>query len=156
MTPYQRNYILIALDTAPWMLAHLLKDLTDAEADRRPDPARFTIREIVAHLADWEPIWLERLRRTVAEDRPFLPGYDEGQFALDHGYAQSDIAEQLERFRRGRSELVAFLRTLELSDWDRVGMRDEIGPVSVEQFAALLLAHQGYHDRQILEWRGLA
>ena len=34
-------------------------------ADRKPDPERFTIREVVAHMADWEGVWLERARRVV-------------------------------------------------------------------------------------------
>jgi uncharacterized damage-inducible protein DinB len=153
MTSYQRNYFVNALETNPLVFAHLLDGLTDEEADFRPDPERFTLREVIAHLADWDPIWLERIRRTVTEDQPVLPDYDEGEFAARNRYDQSEFREQLARFKEGRVALAAFVSTLSLADWDRVGLRDTVGPVSVERFVALIIAHQAYHDRQVLEYR---
>ena len=48
-------YLLLDLESAPEALARLLADVTDPAAwDRRPDPDRFTLREMVAHLADWK------------------------------------------------------------------------------------------------------
>ena len=44
----------------------------------------------MAHLADWELVFQQRLTRMRSEDNPMRPGYDVGQWAIDHGYAQTD------------------------------------------------------------------
>ncbi len=151
--PYARNYLFTALEAAPALFDHLLRGLTDAEADRRPDPDRFTIREVMAHLADWEPVFLERLTRMRAEDHPTLPGYDEGQWAIDHVYAQTDWREQLSLFTERRRALAAFLRSCAPQDWARTADRPEIGVLTIEAQALLIPLHDTYHLRQIAQWR---
>lgn len=151
--PYARNYLFTALEAAPGLFDHLLRGLTDAEADRRPDPDRFTIREVMAHLADWEPVFLERLTRMRAEDHPTLPGYDEGQWAIDHGYSQTDWREQARLFADRRRDLAAFLRACAPQDWARTADRPEIGILTIEAQALLIPLHDTYHLRQLAQWR---
>lgn len=151
--PYVRNYLFTALDSGPVLVAALLSGLTEKEADRRPDPNRFTIREILAHLADWDPVFFGRMQRTCAEDHPTLPGYDEGQWAIDHKYTQSDWREQLALFTARRQELTAFLRSRAAEDWARTADRPEIGILTLEAQAVLIPLHDSYHLRQIAEWR---
>ncbi len=151
--PYARNYLFTALASAPALFNHLLSGLTDEEADRQPDPDRFTIREVMAHLADWEPVFLERLSRMRAEDRPTLPGYDEGQWAIDHNYAQTDWREQGSLFAERRAALVTFLHLCAPGDWPRTADRPEIGTLTLEAQALLIPMHDTYHLRQIAEWR---
>ena len=151
--PYARSYLFTALDSAPALFDHLLYGLTEEEADHRPDPNRFTIREVMAHLADWEPVFLERLTRMRAEDHPTLPGYDEGQWAIDHGYAQTDWRAQCRLFADRRRETVAFLRASAPQDWARTADRPEIGTLTIEAQALLIPLHDTYHLRQIAQWR---
>ena len=72
--PYIRNYLLAGLAATPDILDALLKDAADDSPlwDARPDLERFTIREALAHLADWEPIWQARIIRIRDEDSPEL------------------------------------------------------------------------------------
>jgi uncharacterized damage-inducible protein DinB len=148
-----RKYALEALSATPPVLARLLDGLTDAEADRRPDPERFTIREALAHVADWEPIWLERLTALAERDNPTVPGYDEGQFAIDRDYAHADIAEQLARVTEGRARLVEYVARVPRESWDRPGVHGEIGPLTFHDLVTLILAHDGYHLKQMVEFR---
>lgn len=148
-----RYYLLAALEATPELLEAALDGLTDEAADRRPDPARFTLREMTAHLADWEPIFAERMRRTRDEDEPTLPGYDEGQLAIERDYAHADWRAKLAEFREGRARLLALLRGLQPDHWDRVAHRTEIGPLTLEGQAVLVAAHDMYHLRQATAWR---
>lgn len=150
---YTRDYLFTALEAAPAVLETLLRGLTDTEADRRPDPARFTLREILAHLADWDPVFLGRMRRMQLEDHPVLEGYDEGQWAIDHDYAHTDWREQARLFAERRAETVAFLRACTPADWPRTADRPEIGILTLEAQALLIPLHDAYHLRQIAEWR---
>ena len=148
-----KSYLLRDLEVTPDLLDRLLGEVTDpAVYDRRPDPERFTLREVLAHLADWEAVFLQRLRQTLDQDNPALVGLDEGRLAVDHDYAHADPAECRVRFRRGRRELLAALRGVTPGQWERVGIHSEIGLVSVETQAVMIASHDGYHLQQILEW----
>lgn len=150
MPPKKVHYLLIGLGAAPDVFDRLLEGATDW--DKRPDPECFTLREMLAHVADWETVFLHRLRQTRVEENAVLQGYDEGQWAIDHNYAHADSAECLRRFRAERQEMVAFLRELTPEQWARVGTHTEAGPLTMFEQAALILGHDGYHARQIIEW----
>ncbi|MBV9868505.1 MAG: DinB family protein [Abitibacteriaceae bacterium] len=151
--PYTRKYLFTALEAAPDLFDHLLKGLTEAEADRRPDPERFTIREIMAHLADWDAVFLARMTRVRDEDEPTIEGYDEGQRAIDLYYDRTDPTEQSRLFRERRVQLVKFLRSLEAADWQRACLRPEIGRLTFEGMALLVPLHDTYHLEQVAAWR---
>ena len=147
-----RYYMMHGLAGVPAVIESLLDGATEADFDRRPDPERFTIREVMGHLADWEGVWLERAKRMAQEDNPHLQGYDEGQWAIDNDYAHMDVAEQVARFRSGREAMVSFLKSLPPEAWGRTCTHDEWGSSSIEAMAVLVLGHDGYHTSQIAEW----
>jgi uncharacterized damage-inducible protein DinB len=152
--PYIKKYFLTALNTTPDLLEAFLKPVPadDPRWDRRPDPERFTLREIVAHLADWEPIFTSRMERTVNEDVPVIADIDEGQIALDHDYAHQDPQAGLARFRTARAALAVFLSGLSDTDWSRVAIKEPHGQVTLERQAVQVLAHDSYHLGQIVQW----
>ena len=153
LTDRIHHYLLIDLESAPEVLARLLADVTDPAAwDRRPDPDRFTLREMAAHLADWEGVFLGRLTQTRNERNAVLQGLDEGQVAVDNDYAHADPQECLTRYGAGRKEIVAFLRGLSPEQWGRVGAHTEVGPISIEAQTVLIAAHDGYHRQQALSY----
>lgn len=151
-----RAYMVHGLSATPVVLEELLAGITEAELDRRPDPERFTIREAVAHLADWEEVWRERMIAMRDTNHPTLPGYDEGQWAIDHDYAHADIVREVAKFREARARTAAFLSALSGAQWERPGAHAEAGEMTIGTLAALVLGHDGYHLRQIIEWKKAA
>lgn len=138
------------------MVLHALtKDLpADSPAwDARPDPDRFTLREVLAHLADWEPVCRGRIARTQTEDNPFLPNWDEDQAAIIGDYAHTSPHESLLWFTERRGETVALLNSLSDSDWERSAEREGVGLLSIFTQVALIVAHDGYHARQVVEYQ---
>jgi hypothetical protein len=103
-----RHYVIHALSGTPDVLQFVLGHLPEhaPEWDERPYPDRFTLREIMAHLADFEAVCLARLQRTKAEDNPTLENWDEEQAVTANHYAQSNPLERLGTFRQRRSQLV--------------------------------------------------
>ncbi len=148
------HYLLIDLESAPDVLAKLLEGVAGSGWDKRPDPERFTLREVAAHLADWEAILLGRLVQTRDYDNALLQGLDEGQVARDNDYAHSDPMESLARYQAGRAKTVAFLRALSPEQWARSANHTELGLITIEAQAALIAFHDGYHRQQALEWLG--
>lgn len=150
-----RKYLLTSIASTPKILATLLAEISgeDAVWDKRPDPERFTLREVLAHLTDWEPIHVERINRILNEEEPVLPDLDEGQFAIDNDYAHQDPIENLRLFAERRAKLVALLKGLPEEALDRAGIRPPaIGRITIDEMATLVLAHDVYHIAQVVEW----
>lgn len=153
MNPYIQRYILSGLRATPQVYGKLLDGITEEEADRRPDPERFSIREAIAHMADWDEIFRVRGERIRDEEIPLLPGYDEGQLAIERNYAAMPVAESLERFVKSRAALLAFFESLAPEQWKRRGNRDEIGMIDLTDLSVMALGHDGYHAEQFIRYR---
>lgn len=144
-------YLLPTIEFGPRVLRRLLDQLPADALDRSLYPDRFTPREVIAHLADWEPIMRERIRTALTQPGATIPGYDEGQMAIDHGYAQADPVEQAELFIRERRITAELLRSLQPGDWEKRAFHTERGEQSVEDLANCLLGHDLYHIEQLSE-----
>ncbi len=154
LPPRAKYYLISALEANPSVLSHLLKDLgpDDARWDKRPDPERFTLREMVAHLADWEPINIQRLTRIREEDNPFIPDIDEGEMAIKNNYGTLDPIASVTQYVDGRNAVVAFLRELPEEAWQRIATREFLGEMDIAAQATLIAGHDGYHLKQTLDW----
>lgn len=149
-----RHYILTGLNNTSATLSALLARLpTDAPTwNLRPQPDRFSLREIIAHLADWEEVFRDRYERTVNEDHPHILRPELEQRAEERGYAHADPVECLARFQEKRAALTAWLGSLPDDAWVRLSHLDRIGDISVNGLIGVTLAHDAYHIRQITEW----
>ena len=152
MHDFARNYLISGLSGTPTVLAHLANQISPDAWDRRPVPDRFTLREIYAHMADWDAVWLERLTTALESDDPQFPDRDPGRMAIANDYASVDPTQCIQQFRDRRSELLQTLEGLSPDDWDRQGEHSVRGPVTIEDLAVTALGHDAYHIAQIAEW----
>jgi hypothetical protein len=149
---YYKRYQLIALAGAPEVLSALLDHPEDSHLwDLLHEPERFTLRESLAHLADWEPVARGRILKCLAEDKPFLTNWDEDQAAIDGGYYKLSPLESLEVFAKERQETVAVVSALKDEEWARPGVREGVGELSIERQVNLIIAHDGYHFKQVVD-----
>ncbi len=133
-----------------------LAGITDAELDARPDPAEWTAREVVHHLADSEMTSAIRLRRLLAEDDPTIHGYDQNAFAKDLFYSERPIGPALEAFRAARDTTSEILDLLSEEQWARQGRHTEAGPYGDETWLEIYAAHAHDHAAQLERCRGVA
>jgi hypothetical protein len=147
-------YIVAALENTPATLTALVGHLSaeDDAWNTQPDSDRFRLCEIVAHLADWEDVWKERIERALKEDKPHLLRPDINQRSEEKGYATANPQECLARFTEDRTALTAWLRSLPEDAWARIIHLDRMGNIPLEGLAALALGHDSYHLRQVAEW----
>lgn len=134
---------------APKRVGKLLKGLSEKQLSRRPAPDRWSIKEVVAHLADGEFVNGARMRFVVAHDRPALAGYDQDRFVASLGAGHARTRDLLEAFAGARAINVAMLRRLPEEAFARVGLHSERGEESLAKMVALYAAHDRIHERQI-------
>src|SRR5437773_9841885 len=78
----------------------------------RPVPGKWSTLEVVCHLADFDPIIADRMKRVIAEDRPQLIGADENRFAAALAYHERDLDEELALIEHTRGQMARILRRL--------------------------------------------
>src|SRR5262245_46224267 len=117
----------------------------------RPVPGKWSTLEVVAHLADFEPIGADRMKRVVAEDRPTLLGADEVRFAARLAYAERDLEEELTIIEHTRRQLARILRKLPAEALTRVGLHNERGQVTLEQLLTVAINHIPHHVKFVRE-----
>ncbi len=120
--------------------------------DERRDPDRFTPREVLAHLADWEPILRARIEGALKTPDFVITPYDETQRAEDGAYSSKDPQASLRLFLAERARTVALLATLTDEQLALTAIHPENGPMTVSDLAGFFLGHDAYHIDQLLEY----
>src|SRR4051794_28479302 len=119
----------------------------------RPVEGKWSALEGVCHVADFEPIMADRMKRIIAEERPVLIGADENRFAVALAYHERDLEEELTIIEKTRQQLGRILRTLPDAALARVGMHNERGPRTLEQLLTTATGHIPHHLKFIQEKR---
>ena len=131
-----------------------LVGITDAELDRQPgDPAEWTARAVVHHLADSEAMAYIRLRRLIAEDDPVIQGYYEPEWSRRLHYDRP-IASSVAVLAAVRAASLQLLERLTDAEWERAGTHSESGAYGVERWLAIYATHPHEHADQIRTARG--
>lgn len=123
--------------------------MTGAQMAVPEKPGKWSVRQVLRHLADSEIVWAYRLRMVLAQDRPPLTGYDQDAWADFLRYAESDPAESLEEFDAVRRGNLRVLERASEEDLKRVGLHAERGEESLEHMIRLYAGHDLLHLRQI-------
>lgn len=145
-------YLFPGLEYGPRIVERMIAQIPPARYDEKTNPERFTLREAVAHLADWEPILRGRIEQAITTPDCLVNGIDEGVRADELGYGSWDVAEQLEVFRVEREKTIAYLRTLSAEDWQKAITHNEKGKQTVADQANQLLGHDLYHIDHLTEF----
>lgn len=134
---------------APKKLAAMLRGKNKKQLTRRPAPGKWSIAEIVAHLADAEVAISWRLRQTLSNNAIPIQAYDQDSWAATFDYAHRDPKQSLETFRVLRDSNVALLKAVPRSLWDNYGVHQERGNESVAHMARMIAGHDLNHLQQI-------
>ena len=119
----------------------------------RPVPGKWSTLEVVAHLADFDPILADRAKRILALDNPPLLGADEKRFAAALAYHDRDLEEELAIIERTRSQLARILRKQTDAALQRAGVHSERGPMTLERMLTAAARHIPHHVQFIEEKR---
>ena len=134
-------------------LRQAVRGLSREQLQARPVADKWSTLEVVCHLADFEPIMADRMKRIIAEDRPTLLGADEKRFAAALAYHERDVEEELAIIEKTRRQMARILKTLPAEALTRVGVHNERGPRTLEQMLAGAINHIPHHVKFIKEKR---
>jgi uncharacterized damage-inducible protein DinB len=140
--------IMVLEETPSWLAART--DHLPESALRRPERAgRWSIVQVLAHLADCEIVFGWRARMTLTEDRPLIQGFPQERWEERFDYASVDPAEALHAFATMRRCNLRVWRAATPEDLARVGRHTERGEESFDRLLRMTAGHDLRHRRQV-------
>lgn len=139
--------------TGHGLLRNTLQDLDDTQLDARPVPGKLSARQVLAHVADCEQFYADRMKRTIAMDRPLLLGADGWLYPEALHYESRDTELDLRLIEATRAQMARDLEALDAETWGRVAVHSETGLVTLRQLLLHAIRHLEWHIETILEKR---
>ena len=130
-------------------LSKLIRGLNKKQLTRRPAPDKWSIAEILAHLADAELVGSWRMRQVIGNNGATIQPFDQNVWASTFAYARRDPKQSLEVFRVLRENNLAMLKSLPNELWENYGMHQERGKESVAHIVNMYAGHDVNHVGQV-------
>ena len=130
-------------------LKKLVRGLSAKQLKWRPEPAKWSIAEIVAHLADTEIVASWRMRSVIGENGITIQPFDQDAWASAFQYNKRDAKRSMEIFRLLRENNLALLREIPRETWDNYGMHLERGKETIAHLTRMFAGHDINHILQI-------
>lgn len=137
------------LQNTPDTLKRVTEELSQQAMTTPEAPGKWSVFQVLWHLADSELVWGYRIRMILVQERPPLTGYDQDAWADRLRYAQSSVEEANRVFSVLRAGNLRLLRGASAQDLERVGVHSERGEESLEDMIPLYAGHDLVHLRQI-------
>ncbi len=137
------------LRETPAAAATLIEGLSSAQLKAPEAPGKWSMAQVLQHLADSDLVWGWRLRLILAQDRPPITGYDQDLWADRLHYADADVAQALETLRVLRRNNLWLIDRATPEDLRRVGVHSERGEESIGYLRGLYAGHDLLHLRQL-------
>jgi len=130
-------------------LKKLIHGLTPKQLKWKSEPGKWSIAEIVAHLADAEIVASWRMRSVIGASGTTIQPFDQDVWASVFQYAKRDAKQSLEVFRVLRENNLAMLKVIPRESWDSYGMHLERGKESISHLARMFAGHDTNHVLQV-------
>lgn len=128
-----------------YQLERLVWDLTEDQVSARPVPGKWSTLELVAHLADFEPLFADRMKRVIAGDAASLIPGDEDKFASSLFYQKRNFSQELALIRGIRLQMAGILTKLAPEEWQKTGVHEVKGVISLENLLEGINYHIPHH-----------
>lgn len=133
----------------PKKLQKLIKPLSKAQLTRQPEPGKWSIAQILAHLADAELVGGWRMRSILGSNGISLQAFDQDAWAETFAYSRRDPKASLETFRALRENNLSMLKALPRNLWENYGMHQERGKETITHIVRMFAGHDLNHLAQV-------
>ncbi len=133
----------------PKKIGRMVEGASAAKLRKRPSPGKWSVAEIVAHLADVEIVVGWRVRLILGSPGVAIQAFDQDSWVAALHYDKRSPRESLAQLRALREANLALYKSLSAEQWKHYGMHSERGEESVEHIVRMIAGHDLNHLRQI-------
>jgi hypothetical protein len=133
----------------PKELERLIAGASATRLRQRPAPGKWSVAEILAHLADVEIVVSWRIRAILGAPGTPMQAMDQDAWVTAGHYDKRDPRKSVEVFRVLRETNLALFETLTPEQWKHQGIHSERGAETVEHIVRLYAGHDLNHTRQV-------
>lgn len=137
----------------PNQLKQAVAGMTPEQLRAAPIPGKWSTQQVICHLADFEPVYADRMKRAIADHEPTVMSGDPDSFAARLAYDQRDVSEELELIAVVRGQMGRILKSLRPEDFERRVIHSERGPLALSTLITDITNHIPHHVRFIEEKR---
>ncbi len=142
-------WILDALQSGPKIFERLLRVFPTDRIDERVDKDRFTAREVISHLADYERTVLERISIAHATPGTTVPAFDPDKHCIEHKYAEKNVFHEAEVFESRRLMTIEHLIDLSEKQLNSTFKFADGREISIRNYMILIMSHDVNHLEQV-------
>jgi hypothetical protein len=130
-------------------LERLMRGVPASRLRKRPAPEKWSVGEILAHLADAEIVTGWRLRQILGAPGTPIQAFDQDSWVAAGHYEKRDPRKSAEQFRVLREANLSLLKSLSPEQWKHHGMHAERGLETIEHIVRMMAGHDVNHTKQV-------
>jgi len=133
------------LKTQHFAVAEIIKNLDEQRLKHQPEPGKWSIKDNIAHLVSYQPVFIGRVHRMLKGDKPIFSAYcadDEDDFIEARGWPLEDLLSKLNGNRRQILELITNLPDDQLL---LKGIHPKYGTLTITEWTEFFLLHEAHH-----------
>ena len=130
-------------------LAKLIKGVPAGKLKKRPAPDKWSVQEILAHLADTEIVGSWRMRAILGAPGTPIQAFDQDAWVTATHYSKRDPRVSVEQFRVLREANLAMYKSLQPEQWKHHGIHSERGEETIQHIVRMFAGHDLNHIAQI-------
>lgn len=128
----------------------LLRGVSDAQAESRYAPGKWSLKEVVGHVLDYERVFASRALAFARAGNVAMPGFEQDELMRGAPFDQYSLGELASEFEHARRANVSFFRHLGEEAWARRGVASG-AEISVRALAYVMAGHELHHVSVIRE-----
>ena len=122
----------------------LLDSIPEGQGGKRYEPGKWSIKELVGHVADCERIFAYRALRFARNDQTVLPGFDQDTFAANANFANLPLSDIVQEYEAVRRATLFLFKDLDSEAWNRRGVANN-NDLTVRAIAFIIAGHELHH-----------
>ncbi|HEU5249845.1 MAG TPA: DinB family protein [Thermoanaerobaculia bacterium] len=149
LTAAERLDLIRRYEQGPERLKAALAKVPPEAMKWRPAEGKWSVHEVVCHLADSESNAALRIRYLTGEEKPLIVGYDQARWARVFDYHSAPLEPALAVVDAVRANTAALLKRLPEEAWSAAGEHTESGRYTAEDWLRIYAEHMEKHSHQV-------
>lgn len=133
--------------------AEMIAGLSREQLLATPIPGKWSLQQLIIHVADSDQVLADRMKRVIAEEKPTLLAFDENRWMSQLRYEDQSVEDAVKLLELTRRQMARVLRKLPDAVFQRQGVHSQAGPMTLAQIVEKATAHLEHHLKFAAEKR---